>query len=160
MQLQSPDQFGIKELLAMGTRSNGAISGVEVELQNHFSPEIKAGLAQIVDRLVCDGFAALAFGLDNIEAVNQLAATDLEQRVTSALSQNLISLAKLINRFGILFLQIEQIGTMSEQRVVCLEQLAVDLSHLADHQIPFSQLEGCIANILSRSQGGDGRADE
>jgi hypothetical protein len=157
--LNSSSQLSIKEQPARRTTSDRAIGGVGVELQHHFSPEVKARLTQIVDRLAVDGFGHIAFGLDNIEAVNQLAATDLEQRVTSALGQGLISLAQIVNHLGILFLQIEQTGAMSEQRIVCLEQLAVDLRDLAHHLVPVAQLDGSIAQILSQAQGSHGGAD-
>lgn len=157
---ESSCPFSIKKILAMRTASHRPVTSIEVEPQNHFSPEIKARLAQIVDRLVVDGFGALAFGLDSIEAVNQLAATDLEQRVTASFCQSLFGLAKIINHLGHLMLQLEQVGVMSEQRILSLEQLAIDLGNLADHLIPVAQLDSGIANIFCCTQSTDGGADE
>ncbi|HEY8037148.1 MAG TPA: hypothetical protein VIF37_16320, partial [Methylobacter sp.] len=73
--LNSSSPFRIKELPTRRTTSDRAIGGGGVEQQHHFSPEVKARLTQIVDRLAVDGFGHIAFGLDNIEAVNHLAET-------------------------------------------------------------------------------------
>ena len=135
-------------VLTMGAVGSRPICSIEKQPHDHFSPGIETRLAKVVNRIYDDWFAINNTAWVELEAINELAATDFEQRITSALIQNLTGLSQLVLRQAHLLLYLGEPGLMVEERILSLEQLAIHLSDLYRQQIPVSQLKGSLSNVL------------
>lgn len=98
--------------------------------EHHLDPLVEARLANIVQRLRASWIAHMAFHWGDIHTIHEDACGEFEQRITTLLRQGFFKFGQLLCGFELLVLQSKQLGLVSEESVLGLEQLVVQFSDL------------------------------
>lgn len=103
----------------------------DLSLQNSLDALVEAKLAYVVYRLRQDWIAHMAGFWGDIQPICKVANRELDKRVATALSEGFFHFSQLLCGFEVLLLKNKELGLVSEQSVLGLEQLVV---HLRDNR--------------------------
>lgn len=132
----------------------------EVPLKNCLSPIVEARLTDVVLRLRGSWIDGPAQLWGDIHPICQMPLGEFEKRVATTLRQGFFEFSQFLAGFEVLLLQSHQLGVVSEEAVLGLEKLVVDLAHRNGDLVEVPQADSRLSNFLCRRNCGSGDADE
>lgn len=130
-----------------------AIPGVSLE--HRLDPLIEARLADVVRRLRATWINHISGFWGDIHPIHKDAVSNIDQRVATALRQGFFQFSQLLCGLELLLLQSKQLGVVTEQSVLSLEQLLVELGNNRCHLVEVSNADRGLPEVFSSCQGGD-----
>jgi hypothetical protein len=125
-------------------------------LKDDLDATIKASLAYVMCWLRRDWIPVMRNLLSGLSAVDEDTFRYFKQRVTPALCDEFFHCTDLLASLEISLLQLSEISTVDEQGILSLKQLLVDLRNRAGDLVEVTDANHCLAQFLSRTDGGNG----
>ena len=117
-------------------------------LKNGLDPLVQARLTQVVQRLREGWVAEFAPFWGQIRPINEDSVGDLEKRVSATLRLGFFEFSQFLDRFVVLFLELQQLGVVREKTLLGLEQLVVELGNRRCDLIEISHSKRCLTELL------------
>lgn len=154
-----------ENVLARGAKPGGHGStvigaGGSLEHGPYFSGAVEARLADVVHGLRADFVVGPAFHWEAICLVCELAGSELDKRVTTALRQGFLQFSQLLCGLEVLLLQSQQFRVVREETLLGIEKLLV---HSNDDVVQLggvTDFDGRFPDVQRSAQGGDGTSDQ
>lgn len=137
-------------------RASGAVYG---DVQHSLDPLIEARLTDIVLRLRSAWVGGVAHFWGEIHPIRMEPIGDAEKRIAATLCQGFFEFSQFLAAFEVFLLQAHQLGVVSEQAVLGLEKLVVDLRHSRCNLVEVSDTQCCLPNIFGGVDGCGGNGN-
>jgi hypothetical protein len=121
--------------------------------QNRLDPLVEARLTEVVHGLRKAWIAHMAGFWSDIHPIDKVARSDFEKRIATTLSDGFFQFSQFLCGFEVLTLQLRELGIVSEQTVLSLEQLLVDLAHRNSDLVEISKSHRGLAKLLRGIDG-------
>lgn len=125
-----------------------------------FGGPLEAGLADVVRRLRSTWLAGPALLWGDVHSQGEVARDDFEQRVSATLREGFFNFSQLLSGLEVLLLQRQQLGVVSEQSMLGIEQLVVHRGNGRCQNVGVSHSDGCLADLNCGGDGTDCATDE
>ena len=104
-----------------------AIPGAVDPLENRLNPFFEARLTNIVNQLRTDWINRMAPHWTAVHTVNENASGQFEERISAAFRDGFFKFGQFLCGFEMLLLQSKQLGVVSEERILSIEQVLVQV---------------------------------
>lgn len=130
--------------------------------KNTFSPlgSIEARLADEVLGLRAAWIDSIGGCWPGICSIGEAAGDEFEQRVAALLRKGFFSFGQLLCGLEVLLLKRQQLGVVTEQTFLGVEELCVHLANLSRHSVEVAQTQCSLTNFLGNGDRGNCAADE
>jgi hypothetical protein len=141
----------------------GAAEGLLKSLQHDLaplSPVVEARLTDVVQRLRASWLAGPAGLWGDIHPICKLAGSDLDKRVATTLRQGFFQFSQLLCGLEVLLLKSKELGVVSEESLLGLEQLVVKSGDFRGDEIAVADREHRLPDVAGGLERRDSRGDE
>lgn len=94
--------------------------------EHRFDPLVEARLTEVVQRLRASWLAGPALLWGDVHAIREMPISNVDKRVATTLASGFLQFSQFLAGFEVLTLELKKSGVVSEQSLLCMEQLLHD----------------------------------